>query len=61
MGIISCDFNIIGWQQLRSRPKVLGTYVEIFVHVNTHDQENFWFGLSHDTTLNSVEKWLIGT
>ena len=51
MGIISCDFNIIGWQQLRSRPKVLGTYIEIFVYVNTHDQKNFWFGLSHDNYL----------
>ena len=58
MGIISCDSNIIGWQQLRSRPKVLGTYIEIFVHVNTHDQKNFWFGLSHDNYLkkNTIKK-----
>ena len=42
MGMISYDFNTIGWQQLRSKPKVLETYIEIFIHVNAHDRKNFW-------------------
>ena len=52
MAIISYDFHIIGWQQLGSKPKVLETYIEIFVHVNTHDQKNFWFELSHHNYRN---------
>ena len=52
MHTISYDFNIIGWQQLQYELKVLETYIQLFVHVNTHDQKNFWFGLSHAKYLN---------
>ena len=41
MHIISYDFNMIGWQELRSDPKVLKTCIHVFIHVTTHDQKKF--------------------
>ena len=31
-------------------------YIELFMHVNTHDQKNFWFGLSHDKYLKDTRE-----